>query len=228
MSRGGAVGLAMSLALFALQAAGQGAASDDADGRDGGASLSAVEALAAGRRAKGERNLARAESHFQDALVAAERGAKVYQAALEELTYHLPLMRVERYALTGQWQRAEQGLQDLLDQHQDDEEKSRHLVGLIARLRDRAPAQGGVYERRDAGQKAVETVERVLARFLDEHGRYPNGYEELNEILPAGRYPLEDYDIVHYVGRGKAYGLTLRSKNNPANLLSVQKSGLLR
>lgn len=188
----------------------------------------AVEALAAGRRAKGERNLARAEIHFQEALAEAERGGEVYEAALEELTYHLPLMRVERYVLSGQWRSAEQSLQDLLEQHQSDEEKSKHLVGLIAKLRDRSPAQGGVYTQRDAGRTTVERVEQRLDRFLAEHGRYPRGYDELNEILPAGRYPLEDYDIVHYVGRGRAYGLTLRSRSDPDNLLQVQRTGLVR
>lgn len=188
----------------------------------------AVEALAAGRRAKGERNLSRAELYFQEALTEAERGGEVYETALEELTYHLPLMRVERYVLSGQWRSAEQSLRDLLEHHQSDEEKSKHLAGLIAKVRDRSPAQGSVYTQRDAGRTTVEHVERRLDRFLAEHGRYPRGYDELNEILPAGRYPLEDYDIVHYVGRGRAYGLTLRSRSDPDNLLSVQRTGLVQ
>ena len=188
----------------------------------------AAAALAAGRRAKGERDLAGAEAHFQDALAAAERGGDVYEVALEELTYHLPLMRVERYVLAGQWKNAEQSLQDLLERHQSDEEKSQHLVGLIAKLRDRSPVEGGVYARPDAGRKVVQHIERTLDRFLDEHGRYPRGYDELNKILPAGRYPLGEYDIVHYVGGGRAYGLTLRSKTNPDNLLSIQRTGLVQ
>ncbi|HSH41200.1 MAG TPA: bacterial transcriptional activator domain-containing protein [Arenicellales bacterium] len=188
----------------------------------------AVESLAAGRRAKGERDLARAERHFQAALAAAERDGEVFRSALEELTYHLPLMRVERYIRSGRWEQAERSLQDLLEQHQADEEKSRHLIGLIARLRDSRPVPGGVHSSQGAGRKAIEHVERILDQFLREHGRYPLGYDELNEILPAGRYPLDDYDIVHYVGAGRGYGLTLRSRNNPENLLSVQRTGLVQ
>lgn len=188
----------------------------------------AVQALDAGRRAKGERDLAQAEAHFQDALAAAERGGEVYRAALEELTYYLPLMRVERDVLEGQWQKAERLLQDLLEWHRDDENKSEHLVGLLAELRDRRPSQGGVYTRKEAGQRVVEMVQRRLDRYRDKHGRYPHGYDELNEILPAGRYPLDDFDIVRYVGRGGSYGLTLRSKADPANQLTVQKTGLVQ
>ena len=190
-------------------------------------SQAALEALAEGRRAKGEGNLALAEVHFRDALAAAEYGGDTYQTALEELTYQLPLMRVERYVLGAQWQRAEQSLQDLLERHQSDEEKSRHLVQLIANLRKRAPAQGDVYAP-EGGHKVVRQVEQTLDRFLEEHGRYPSGYRELNEILPAGRYPLEEYDIVHYVARGKSYGLTIRSRSDPGNLMYVQRTGLMK
>jgi len=216
----------MALCLGAVR----GAVAAEGDGSVESASQAtpAVEALAAGRRAKGERNLARAERHFQSALAAAERDGELFQSALEELTYHLPLMRVERYIRSGQWEQAERSLQDLLERHQSDEEKSRHLVGLIAKLRDSRPVPGGVHASEGAGRKAIEHVERVLDGFFREHGRYPSGYEELNEILPAGRYPLDDYDIVHYVGAGRGYGLTLRSRSNPQNLLSVQRTGLVQ
>lgn len=188
----------------------------------------AVEQLAAGRAEKGEGNIARAELHFQQALAAAERDGETYQAALEELTYHLPLMRVERYVINEQWPDAERLLQSLIEQHQSDEEKNRHLVKLMARLRGRNPGEGAVYAEEGAGKEAVRQVQQVLERFLEENGRYPSGYDELNEILPAGRYPLAAYDIVHYVGHGRAYGLTLRSRVDPASLLSVQKTGMMR
>lgn len=228
MSGASPANLVYAVALCLALAPVTGVPAQQAAMGEASASQPAVEALAAGRRAKGERNLARAEAYFQDALAAAERGGEVYEAALEELTYHLPLMRVERYVRRGQWQNAEQSLQDLLEQHQSDDEKSQHVVSLIAKLRDRTPAQGGVYARPDGGRRVIEHIERTLERFLAEHHRYPRGYDELNELLPAGRYPLENYDIVHYVGDRRAYGLTLRSKSNPDNLLTVQKTGLVQ
>lgn len=187
----------------------------------------AVEALAAGRREKGEGHLAQAEVQFQKALAAAPRGGDVYRAALEELTYQLPLMRVQRYVLSGQRLKAEHLLQDLLKDHQGDEKKNRHLVGLIARLRKSKPGETGIASEPGSGRKAINSVEQTLSRFYQDHGHYPRGYRELNRILPADRYPLSDYDIVHYVERGHAYGLTLRSKSDPENLLSVQETGLV-
>jgi hypothetical protein len=187
-----------------------------------------VEALAAGRRAKEEGDLSRAQVHFQKALAAAERGGEVYEAALEELTYHLPLIRVERQVNLGQWQRAEQSLLDLAERHKADEQKSRHLVEMITALRVQASTRSRAAARERASAKVVEQVELILERFLAEHERYPDGYRELNEVLPANRYPLVDYDIVHYVGGGRSYGLTLRSKSSPHNTVSVQKTGLVR
>lgn len=196
----------------------------DADG----AAVPGSQALSAGRRAKGEGSITRAEAHFQEALAAADHDDDVYRTALDELTYYLPLMRVERYVLNGQGQRADRSLQDLLEQHQSDEERSQHLVGLIARLRDRAPAGGGVYTESGEGREAIRHIQQTLDRFLESNGRYPDGYEELNRILPAERYPLNDYDIVHYAGWGRSYGLTIRSRSNPDNLLSVQRTGLMQ
>jgi tetratricopeptide (TPR) repeat protein len=203
--------------------AAQSGAADDPSG-----SSPAVKALSAGRRAKGEGKLADAEARFQKALAAAERDSPAFDAALEELTYQLPLMRVERYVTAGQWPEAERQLQDLLERHQSDEEKSRHLVHLIAEVRKRTPVEAGVHTQPGGGRRAIRQVQRTLERFFEEKGRYPNGYRELNELLPAGRFPLSEYDIVHYVSRGGAYGLTLRSKSDPENLLSVQKTGLVQ
>lgn len=187
----------------------------------------AAQALAAGREEKGEGRLARAEVQFQNALAAAPRDSDVYQAALEELTYQLPLMRVQRYVLAGQTVKAGELLQDMLEQHQSDEKKSRHLVKLIAQLRKHQAGQSAVYDQSGNGLKAIKRVRQILGRFYDEHGRYPRGYGELNRVLPPDHYPLEDYDIVHYVERGHGYGLTLRSKTDPNNLLSVQSTGLV-
>lgn len=227
LTRGGLAAAALSCLLLAA-----GVRAQDA-GPDAGAQMSgppaAVDALERGRRAKEAGELAAAERRFREALSAAERGDDAYAAALEELTYRLPLMRVERYYKAGQWDRVERRLRSLLKQHKSDEDKSRHLMALIGWLRDRRAVAGGDGGRSqsDRGRQAVQHVKRIMARYLAEHGRYPDGYRELNQLLPADRFPLKDYDIVRYAARGQAYALTLRSKENPDNLLSVQKTGLV-
>ncbi|MBS1269370.1 MAG: hypothetical protein MAG794_00320 [Gammaproteobacteria bacterium] len=182
-------------------------------------------ALSAGRWAKGEGDLAQAETAFHEALADAERGGDIFHAAFEELTYHLPLMRVERHVVAERWSEAERLLQDLLEQHQSDGEKSRHLVHLIAQLRDGTPSEGGVYTQEGGGRGAMRHVVQVLERFLDEKGRYPRDYQELNAVLPADRYPLNEFDIVHYIARGRAYGLTLRGKTDPHIYYPCRKPG---
>lgn len=195
----------------------------------GGASASrAAAALSAGRLQKGEGHLIQAEIQFQKALDNAPRGSDVYKAALGELTYQLPLMRVQRYVLAGEKNKAGALLQQLLQEHKTDKKKSRHLVELIARLRKGDLVQGGVYDQPGRGRRAIDGVERTLRRYFAENGHYPRGYEELNRILPPDRYPLSGYDIVRYVASGHAYGLTLRSKTDPGNVLTVQNTGLVQ
>lgn len=208
-----------------------GKSSQDQDGAPAGSDApapAAAAALSRGRQEKGDGHLALAEEQFQKALASAIRGSKVYKAALEELTYQLPLMRVQRYVLAGERQKAGRLLEELLQEHKSDEKKSRHIVELIAGLREGGEAQDGVYGQPGSGHRTISVVERTLNRFYREHGRYPRDYDELNQILPPDRYPLTAYDIVHYVEQGHAYGLTLRSKSDPDNVLSVQDTGLVQ
>lgn len=205
------------------QAGGQ---SQEADPR----SQASMEALVAGLLAMREQNLELAETLFEKALATEpeEGGDQIHGTAREGLTYHLPLRRLERYVATKQWARAEQLLQNLREQHRDDEAKSAHLQHLTAKLRDGTLVPGDTNPRSFDGRRVVHEVEQTLDRFLAEHGRYPGGYEELNEILPAGEYPLIHYDIVHYVGRGRAYDMRLRSRTSPDRLLTVQRTGLVQ
>lgn len=190
-------------------------------------SQAGMEALVAGLLAMRRHNLALAEKMFKRALATDDSG-DLRDTATEELTYRLPLKRVERYVASNQWGKAEQLLQDLREQHRSDERKSRHLAHLLEKVRDRTLVPEDTRKRSVEGRGVVAEVEQTLEQFLEENGRYPRGYDELNEILPAGRYPLDEHDIVHYVGRDRAYGLTLRSRTNPDNLVTVQRTGLLQ
>lgn len=191
-------------------------------------SQASMEALVAGLLAMREQNLELAETLFEKALATEPGGGEVHDTAREGLTYHLPLRRLERYVATKQWRQAERLLRDLRERHRDDEAKSGHLQYLLVKLRERTLTPEDTKPRAFDGRKVVHEIEKTLDRFLAENGRYPGGYEELNEILPADQYPLIQYDIVHYVGRGRAYDLRIRSKTNPGRLLTVQRTGLVQ
>lgn len=182
----------------------------------------AYEALSAGREAKSAGDLAEAEEEFKKALELSQRGSEQYEAAVEELTFHLPFLRAEGYVRTEQWLKAERLLEDLLQAHQNDIQKSEELAQLIALLRERARART---EAKRPGREVIRYVERKLDGFLQEKGRYPRDYEELNGLLADEGSPFEDYEVVHYVGAGGAYGLTLRGRDDPENVLTVQRTG---
>lgn len=191
-------------------------------------SEASMEALVAGLLAMRHQNLELAETLLERALATEPGSAGVHDTARDGLTYHLPLRRVERYVAAKQWGRAEQLLRDLQERHRDDEAKSGHLRQLMAKLRDGTLTPEDTKPDSFDGRRVVQEIEETLDRFLAENGRYPGGYEELNEILPADQYPLLQYDIVHYVGRGRAYDLRLRSRANPNRLLTVQRTGLVQ
>lgn len=186
------------------------------------ATQSAYEALSAGRQAKNDGDLAEAEEEFKEVLKLSQRDSEQYRAAVEELTFHLPFLRAEGYVSTQQWQKAERLLENLLQAHQDDVEKTEELAQLIAVLRETARSQT---ETRRPGREVIRYVERKLDGYRQEKGRYPRNYEELDALLAAEESPLDDYEVAHYVAAGDAYGLTLRGKANSENVLTVQRTG---
>lgn len=184
----------------------------------------AYEALSAGREAKSDGDLAEAEEEFKRALELSQRGSEQYQAAVEELTFHLPFLRAEGYVRTEQWLKAERLLEDLLQTHQNDIRKSEELTQLIALLRESARSRT---EAKRPGREVIRYVEGKLDAFQQEKGRYPRNYEELDTLLAAEGSPFEDYEVVHYVGTGGAYGLTLRGRDDPENVLTLQRTGVV-
>lgn len=185
----------------------------------------AYEALSAGRQAKNDGDLAEAEEEFKKVLKLSQRDSEQYQAAVEELTFHLPFLRAEGYVSTEQWQKAEHLLENLLQAHQDDIQKTEELAQLIAVLRESARSKT---EPRRPGREAIRYVEQKLDGFRQEQGRYPRNYEELDALLAAEESPLDDYEVAHYVAAGDGYGLTLRGKADSENVLTVQRTGAVK
>lgn len=191
------------------------------------AAKAAEEALVAGILAMRHDNLLLAERLFRQALGSDEGGGRVRDKATEELSYRLPLKRVERHLESEEWEQAERLLEDLRERHRSDQQKTRHLDHLLARLRDGALHPDAVAAQTGDRRAVVRAIERTLEAFREDNGRYPAGYEELNEILPSGEPPLINYEIVHYTGNRRAYGLTLRNTVDPENQLTVQSTGLV-
>lgn len=216
------------LLLICIPAADAQSRAPTPDGQSGSeAAKAAEEALVAGILAMRHDNLLLAERLFHQALGADEGGGHVRDKATEELSYRLPLKRVERHLESEEWEQAERLLEDLRERHQSDQQKARHLDHLLARLRDGALHPDAVGAQTGDRRAVVRSIERTLEGFLEDNGRYPSGYEEINEILPSGEPPLIEYEIVHYTGNSRAYGLTLRNTVNPENQLTVQSTGLI-
>lgn len=186
------------------------------------------DALSRGRKAREAGELEQAASHFQDAMIRAVPGSAVYREAEEELNFRLPLTRVERLIANQEWREVDESLGRLLTRHEGDDHKSLYLLRLISQLQERVPDDLEAGDGRPPGRAVTESIEQTLERFRADTGRYPRGYDELNEVLPADQDPLLEYDIVDYVNRGDAYGLTLRNKDDPENVIQVQKTGLMR
>lgn len=185
-------------------------------------------ALSRGREAREAGNLEAAAGHFQDALIRATPGSEVYWSARDELNFHLPLKRVEGLIASEDWPEVEETLRGLMDRYESDERKSLYLLRLISQLQERVPDDVRDRRGQEGGRTVMKNVERTLEQFHAQRGRYPRGYRELNQVLPPDREPLSEYDIVDYVNRGGAYGLTLRNKENPENVIRVQKTGLVQ
>lgn len=184
-------------------------------------------ALVRALNAKEDGNLDKAEVYLREAMDSADSDGQVYWLALEELSFRLPLERAQNMIANEEWQELEALLKTLVAENQSDEQKSMYLLKLIAQLQDHVSAPG-ISRSGGNGRETIGHIESALQRFLAEYGHYPRDYEELNELLPADQFPLSGYDIVHYVSRDQAYGLTLRSKSNPENVLTVEKTGLLK
>jgi hypothetical protein len=208
-------------------ASGTGAGATESSPLEGvSASEPGYQALAAGLKAKEAGDLEKAEVYLREALDSAGTDGDVYWVALEELSFRLPLARAEDMIANEEWKELEALLETLVEENRSDDQKSLYLFKLIAQLREHVPAPG-IPLSGENSRETLDHVEEALQRFLAENGHYPQNYEELNEILPADQFPLLDYDIVNYVSQGRAYGLTLRSKADPDNVLVVEKTGLL-
>lgn len=187
------------------------------------------EAYQKGVKAKEDGKVEEAEVYFQEAMDASGTDNDIYWAALEEVSFRLPLLRAKDMIAKEDWQDLEELLEALLEENRSDKEKTVYLLRLISQLRDIVPdGTAGQKSGTEDGRETMGQVERVLQRFHAENGRFPRGYDELNRVLPADEYPLENYDIVDYVSRNGFYGLTLRSKSDPDNLITVENTGLLK
>jgi len=79
-----------------------------------------------------------------------------------------------------------------------------------------------------AKQTIMNVVQTVLERYHEEQGRFPRSYTELNEALPADAPPLTDYDIVSYYATDDAFSVKIQARENPLEVLSLHKTGLIK
>lgn len=80
----------------------------------------------------------------------------------------------------------------------------------------------------DNPDDALIEIEKRLNGFKSNTGRYPLGYRELNELLPAGQPPLGKVDIIYYVSRYGGFIVTVRDKDDPSTEVTIQRTGLIQ
>ena len=185
-------------------------------------------AFAQGARSKEAGDLKQAERYFREALRYAPANSQLREEVREELEYRLPLSRVQRLVFTGHRAGAERALRELLERYRDHPTRHAELQRILANLQVLDQSAAKKAGPSTDGRYVLRQVDAALKAFRQRHDRYPSGYRELNELLPADRVPLDHFDIIHYSSAGGGFTLVLRSKTDRSNTLTLQKTGLLR
>lgn len=186
----------------------------------------AQQAFELGAELKHQGNFPGAAAHFRRVLQLVDSSSDLGNAAEQELLLYLPILEAQRLVVSGDAKRAQEVLHHAVQLNRNQPERLRLLNEM---LRNISLLQGmGANDKDVDGQVVLKKVEAILIEHRARTGSYPRSYEELNGILPADRAPLEHYDIVHYSGGRNQFVLSLRSKTNQADRLTLHKTGLLR
>ncbi|MDH3378338.1 MAG: hypothetical protein OEQ39_15465 [Gammaproteobacteria bacterium] len=141
-----------------------------------------------------------------------------------ELDFNIPLLEAEQRFNRGDVAGAKHVLQWTRGRNRDNPDRQRILENLLIRISSIPTQAAAEPTNRD---EVVAQIRDEMRRFRDQYKRYPNGYRELNSLLAPDRPPLTHFDVTYYGLTNGGYVIEIRSKSNPDNLISIQRTGLL-
>jgi len=163
---------------------------------------------------------------FARAAEIAPANSSVASEAVEHSEFRLPVARAQRWLLMGHATRAQLVLNEALELNQAHPERVRQLEQMLANLSalDNSDAQPLGID----NDMVVKLVRGNLEGFRQRTGRYPITVEELNQLMPAGRPPLDAFEVFRFRGDGRGYLLVLRNRNDAAHVITLHNTGLLQ
>jgi hypothetical protein len=173
---------------------------------------------------KREHRLVAAAAVLERAYKRATGQAAMQDAIRTELDFTIPLLEAEQRFNRGDLAGAKHVLQWARARNRDNLDRQRTLLNLLTRLNSLPPQTTAETVNAD---EVLAQIRGEMRRFRDQNKRYPSGYHELNSLFMPDRPPLTHFDITHYQLANGGYVIEIRSKSDPDNIISIQRTGLL-
>lgn len=188
----------------------------------------AYAALEAAASFKKRGDLVNAERMYRIVLQSAPRDSSIWEEADGQVTYFIPLMRVQRLLWDGNVAGAEKELLRLQLEFEDQpirrQEINRILLGVRTSSIDAADPRETVVDE----QEVISWVKHALERYHEQNDQYPTSRDALKELLDFSRPPLGGFEIWEYRGDTAGYLLILHSQRDDGRTLTLHNTGLLQ
>lgn len=186
----------------------------------------AEEAFQRAAELKRSGDLVGAAAMFRQVLRAVDSETDLAGSAEAELHLHLPVMEAQRQLASGDPEQAQQVLRQAIELNRDDPDRLRLLTEMVRNI---SLLRGVGTNANDVdGQAILSRVQGILVKYRTRTGSYPRNYLELNQLLPADHAPLNHYDIIYYAGSRNEFVVSLRSKKDRSNTLTLHKTSLVQ
>ncbi len=169
-----------------------------------------------------------AAASFKRAAKAAPVNSSVASQAAEHAEFRLPIARAQRWLLRGDRERAETELRAAVAVNGQHPERVGQLNEMLANLAALPAAQTGPQALGLDNATVVAAARATLEGFFQRTGRYPDSAAEVAATMRDAPAPLDGFEVIRFGGTGSGYLLVLRNRQDPAHVITIQKTGLLR
>lgn len=184
-------------------------------------------ALEAAKAYKGQGDLVNAQNMFQVVISSSPEGTNVHREAEVELTYYLPLMRIQRLLWDGKVEAAERELLALQLQFENQPVRRQEIGRILTGLQTSDYNRSNPEETKIDERLLMREVKKRLDGYYQQNKRYPTTRSALEKVLPPNQPPLLSFDIGRYSSDGSAYLLVLSNKRDPSHTLTLHNTGLV-